>query len=222
VLLMPGQVAANNRQGCFNWFRPGDTGRGLGEAGSIQAMVNAVLAKHRCDRSRVYVTGLSAGAAMATCLLAAYPDMFAAGGIVAGLPAGSAHGVVGAMTRMAGRGAELSAAEWLTRARALAPVAYAGPWPRLSVWRGASDTVVAPINGAQIALQWAALHGLEAGSPVHLVKPGISFQTWGKTTKTPTVELWTMAGVGHTYPTRSAQGFSACDQIARFWGLPKC
>ena len=38
ALLMPGQTAANNRQRCFNWFRPGDTGHDLGEAGSIAAM----------------------------------------------------------------------------------------------------------------------------------------------------------------------------------------
>lgn len=219
ALLMPGQMEANNRHRCFNWFRPADTGRDLGEAGSIHAMIEAMLKKHRLDPGRVFVTGLSAGGAMTACLLASYPGVFAAGAVVAGLPAGSASGVVGAMTRMAGHGADLSPQEWMARARALAPIGHAGPWPRLSVWRGEADTVVAPINGSQLAVQWTQLAGLEAPPEMETVKPGVERQRWGKQGEPAQVELWTVAGMGHVYPVAGADGISAAKEIARFWGL---
>ena len=86
ALLMPGQTEANNAQTCFNWFRPGDIKRGHGEVQSIVEMVAAVLRQTRGDPKRVFVTGLSAGGAMTAALLAAYPDVFAGGAVVAGLP----------------------------------------------------------------------------------------------------------------------------------------
>ena len=38
------------------------------------------------DRRRIFVTGLSAGGAMTLAMLATYPDVFAAGAVIAGLP----------------------------------------------------------------------------------------------------------------------------------------
>ena len=46
---------------CFNWFQPEDTARDRGEALSIRQMIDAMIARHSVDRSRVYVVGLSAG-----------------------------------------------------------------------------------------------------------------------------------------------------------------
>ena len=64
ALLLPEQQRANNPNGCFNWFQPGDTRRGQGEALSIRQMVDKMLLDHGIDGRRVYVTGLSAGGAM--------------------------------------------------------------------------------------------------------------------------------------------------------------
>jgi poly(hydroxyalkanoate) depolymerase family esterase len=219
VLLMPGQLSANNRQGCFNWFRPADTGRDLGEAASIAAMVRAVVARENCDPSRVFVTGLSAGGAMTACLLAAYPDMFAAGAVVAGLPAGAANGVVTAMTRMSGHGGELSPGEWMARARALAPIGHSGGWPRLSIWHGDADTVVAPRNSLHLAQQWTTLQGLDTLPAVSTLKPGVRCESWGRPGEAPMVQSWEVAGMGHIYPTEKSGGVAAAREIARFWGL---
>ena len=52
----------------------------------------------------MFVTGLSAGGAMAAVLLASYPEAFAGGGIIAGLPFGIAHSVPQAFDRMRGHG----------------------------------------------------------------------------------------------------------------------
>jgi poly(hydroxyalkanoate) depolymerase family esterase len=96
VYLFPWFVAlwgANNQNACFNWFQPKDTARDRGEALSIRQMIDAMIARHSVDRSRVYVVGLSAGGAMAAAMLAAYPERFAGGAIVAGVPYGCANTV---------------------------------------------------------------------------------------------------------------------------------
>src|SRR5437763_1256534 len=61
-----------------------------GEAASIRAMVDRTVADHGLDPRRVFVTGLSAGGAMAAVMLAAYPEAFAGGAVVAGVPYGCA------------------------------------------------------------------------------------------------------------------------------------
>ena len=65
ALLFPEQVRGNNANGCFNWFETGDSRRGGGEAASIAHAVAAAVAQHRLDPARVFITGLSAGGAMA-------------------------------------------------------------------------------------------------------------------------------------------------------------
>ena len=79
ILLFPEQNRTNNPLLCFNWFLPDDSGRGMGEAASIANMIAAVKAAHDVDPDRVFVTGLSAGGAMASVMLATYPELFAAG-----------------------------------------------------------------------------------------------------------------------------------------------
>src|SRR5471032_3306882 len=64
AVLAPEQPNSNNMAGCFNWFQPGDTARGAGEAASIHQMIVRALADHRLDKKRVFITGLSAGGAM--------------------------------------------------------------------------------------------------------------------------------------------------------------
>ena len=65
ALLLPEQRRANNHNGCFNWFKPDDAERDCGEARSIFQMIDHMVADHDLDQSRIFVTGLSAGGAMA-------------------------------------------------------------------------------------------------------------------------------------------------------------
>ena len=219
VLLMPGQTDDNNSQRCFNWFRPGDNTRDHGEAASIVAMTHATIAQYHCDPARVFVTGLSAGGAMTACLLASYPELFAAGAVVAGLPAGAARNVMGAMSRMSGRGQHLTPAEWTARAHAMAPARFDGRFPSLSIWRGTADPVVAPVNAELLAEQWTGLLGIDQPRTQKRVKPGITCDSWG--TPKAAVQLWTIADAGHVYPVRADQGVSAAAEIARFWDISR-
>src|SRR4029079_7919101 len=104
AVLFPEQQRSNNPNLCFNWFQPQDARRGGGEALSIRQMVNALQVRHAIDRGRVFVSGLSAGGAMAAVMLATYPDVFAGGVVIAGLPFGTAHTVPEAFDRMRGHG----------------------------------------------------------------------------------------------------------------------
>jgi poly(hydroxyalkanoate) depolymerase family esterase len=86
ALAIPGQKQENNQNNCFNWFNTEDIRREKGEALSIKQIVDKIKSDHNIDSKRVFVTGLSAGGAMTSVMLAAYPDVFAGGGVVAGLP----------------------------------------------------------------------------------------------------------------------------------------
>lgn len=228
ALVLPTQSEDNHRQRCFNWFRPAHVARGSGEAQSIRAMVTEAVRRFASDTRAVYIVGLSAGGAMAVAMLAAYPDVFAAGASIAGLPVGAATGAASALARMAQAGPDDRSAEaWADQVRNAAPAGYRGPWPRLSIWHGGLDTVVDPANAALLTLQWRAVHGLLA-APSTVTMHGLARQeVWGAANR-PAVELWTLPAMAHGYPVAVAGvpsaavlpvGVSATEEIARFWRL---
>jgi poly(hydroxyalkanoate) depolymerase family esterase len=227
-LVLPRQAEANNAGRCFQWFHPADTERDKGEAGSLAAMTRTAIDRFRSDSDRVFVVGLSAGGAMAVAILAAYPDLFAAGASIAGLPVGAARSSMQALLRMASAGPAQSPEAWADLARAAAPVGFAGPWPRLSIWQGQADTTVAPENATLLAMQWRALHGLDAAAMAEQVRNGVTHRTWPDG-KTRLVELWSLPLLAHAYPAGTRvvalapfvepAPVDASAGIARFFGL---
>src|SRR6476620_2929494 len=75
AVVYPQQQPTNNAKNCFSWFLRGDTVRGQGEALSIREMVDHAITKLASDRRKVFVTGLSACGAMASVMLATYPEI---------------------------------------------------------------------------------------------------------------------------------------------------
>lgn len=227
-LILPEQVKANNAGRCFQWFHPSDTTRGNGEAGSIADMTRTAISRFGSDPRRVFVVGLSAGGAMAAALLAAYPDVFAAGASIAGLPVGAARSGMQAMLRMASAGPEQSSEAWAEQVYAAAPAGFAAPWPRLSIWQGQADRTVAPGNGILLAKQWRALHSLTTAPGVEQVHDEVRHQTWSDG-KQPLVELWSLPHLLHAYPIGPTvvaprrfiepSPIDATVEIARFFGL---
>jgi poly(hydroxyalkanoate) depolymerase family esterase len=230
AVLAPEQQPANNPNRCFNWFEPGDTRRGLGEAESIRSMVTHVLDAHGLEPDRVFVTGLSAGGAMAGALLATYPDVFAAGAIVAGLPYGAATNLREALDAMQGRSG-LSQSELARRVRQAGP--DAAPVPRVSVWHGRADTTVSERNATDSAVQWAAAHGLPAEPSEVQSRPGRTVAVWRSPGGEVLVERHLLDGLGHGTPLKTGgedpigsaapfmleAGISSSLEIARFWGI---
>ncbi|MBP0445909.1 PHB depolymerase family esterase [Roseomonas sp. SSH11] len=233
ALLMPEQRRTNNAHLCFNWFEPGDTGRDMGEAASIRQMIGWMLREHGLDPARVFITGLSAGGAMTSVMLATYPEVFAAGAVVAGLPHGAASGVgeaLGAMARPA------ALAPGLRGDAVRAASRHRGPWPRVAVWHGDADTTVHPGNADEIAKQWLDLHGLADAAPRRGTgEGGHELHRWAGADGTVRVALHRVAGLGHGVPLSPGReegrcgqagaylldaGLSSTHAILDFWGLP--
>ena len=232
VLVLPEQIRENNRARCFNWFEPEDVCRGGGEAASIRQMIRMAEKRFQTDARKTYVVGLSAGGAMAAAMLAAYPTVFAAGAVVAGMPVGSAHGAGGAILRMHRANGHTSQAKLVEAVRLSSPRRQTGTWPRLSIWQGDQDRVLDPANADILATQFAGLHTVNIMSnSAEQLAPGVLREVWGNADR-PKVELWRIAGMGHGFPIdarladggRSAPavldvGLSGADHIARFFGL---
>lgn len=231
ALLFPEQTAANNPKACFDWFLPGDTTRDKGEALSIRNMIEQVVRTHGIDLSRIYVTGLSAGGAMAAVMLATYPEVFAAGAIIAGLPFGAASNVQEALNAMF-QGRTRSPGEWGDLVRAASQ--HEGPWPRVSVWHGGADQVVKPGNAAELVKQWTDVHGLPAAPTERGSVDGHSREVWKDASGAEIVERVSVAGMGHGTPLAVGAGemeggtagafmldvgISSTHHIATFFGL---
>lgn len=226
ALLFPEQHAGNNPNLCFNWFRPGDTRRDAGEALSIRQMIEAMILAHGIDRERIFITGLSAGGAMASAMLATYPELFAGGAIIAGLAYGRASTVPEAFDCM--RGQRLASDEELwALLRAASP--HEGPWPRISIWQGAADPTVAPSNAENIAAQWRSVHGLDAAPTQSEILGPRARRRWCDAKGDILIEVNTLAHMGHGTPIGEDLGVagpymldvgvSSTREIASFWGL---
>jgi poly(hydroxyalkanoate) depolymerase family esterase len=231
ALLLPQQQLSNNPNNCFNWFLPGDIERGSGEALSIRQMIDTMIAVHGIDRDRVFVTGLSAGGAMTSVMLAAYPELFAGGAIIAGLPFGTAASVNEALESMFHVRAR-PAQEWGDLVRAASR--HKGPWPRISVWHGSADSVVRPENAEEIIKQWVDVHGLDPAPSLTETVDGYPRQVWRDRAGRDIIESYTIAGMAHGAPLAAGPadthcgipgaflldvGISSSYHIAKFWGL---
>jgi len=230
VVLFPEQQRSNNPNLCFNWFTPEDTARGGGEALSIRQMVAAAQIAHGTDPARVFVTGLSAGGAMTAVMLATYPDVFAGGAVIAGLPFAVARSVPEAFDRMRGHGGpRRSELAGLVRAASQ----HSGGWPTLSVWHGDADLTVAPSNAAALVEQWRPLHEA-SGPPVQSqIAEGCSRRVWKDAAGREVIEHYSLADLGHGTPLDAARsdhrekaapfmldaGVSSTALISRYWGI---
>lgn len=231
ALLLPQQQSGNNSSTCFNWFEAGDTARGAGEPLSIRQMVDRMKADHGSDPARIYVTGLSAGGAMAAVMLATYPDVFAGGAIVAGIPYRCATTQNAAFSCM-NPGSDLTPAQWGDKVRAAS--SWTGPWPVVSIWHGDADYTVRPMNLAESMQQWTNVHGIDQAADVSDTIAGFPHRVYKDAAGVPLVETFSITGMGHGTPVDPGTGATQCGTagayildvnicssyyIARFWGL---
>lgn len=214
ALLMPQQQPSNNQNTCFNWFLPEDTQRGRGEAASIKQMIDTMTRETAVDPSRIFITGLSAGGAMTSVMLACYPDVFAAGAIVAGLPFGAASNLQQALQSMYQSPPRLPR-EWGDTVRAAGPRVEV-TWPRVSVWHGAADKTVIPSNAREMLKQWTDVHGLPQSPTEQMTVDGHSRHVWLNDRGEEAIEFYSIAGMGHGTPLAIGRADSECGHAGPF------
>ncbi|MFF1295071.1 MULTISPECIES: alpha/beta hydrolase family esterase [unclassified Streptomyces] len=205
-VVLPQQQSANNASLCFNWFQSGDMARGQGEAASVAQMVERQAGD--VSGGPVYVTGLSAGGGMTAVMMAAYPERFTAGGIVAGLPYGCAQAAGSPYVCMY-VGATQTPGQWGDRVRAARP-GYAGPWPRLVAFQGTADYTVKPVNMSDLVEQWTDVQGGDQVADVSDTVAGYPHRTYTNAGGTTVVETYSVTGMGHGQPVDPGSGSAQC------------
>jgi poly(3-hydroxybutyrate) depolymerase len=86
IVLYPEQRMLNNTSKCFNFFVGLKAKRNKGEAASIKNMITYMFNEYNIDHSKVFITGMSAGAGMSNVMLNAYPEVFNAGALLESPP----------------------------------------------------------------------------------------------------------------------------------------
>ncbi|MEY4563976.1 MAG: hypothetical protein RLZZ618_3253 [Pseudomonadota bacterium] len=214
LVLYPEQPASANPSKCWNWFKPQDQMRDDGEPSLIAGIAAEVAARHGVDSRRIFVAGLSAGAAMAVVLGETHPELFAGVGAHSGLPYGSAHDIPSALAAMKGGRSGAAGLKNMTGAGA-APRKKAARAAPIIVFHGDRDHTVQQSNGADIVQQALDAHTkatLDAGLRVSTERVtragGRSFTRTSHTDDTgrACIESWTVHGAGHAWSGGSAKG----------------
>jgi poly(3-hydroxybutyrate) depolymerase len=245
ALLLPEQQQDNNSARCFNFFMDEHNRRGRGEAASIAAMVSTMMAQHDVDRSRVFITGLSAGGAMTAVMLAAYPDVFTAGAIIAGVPYGCASAGGSAFLRTqkfwfvwwygeAGWAAYRcgidrtplpplapsthSPDEWRRLLAEAGAPATTTAWPKVSIWHGSEDGTVHPANLQELVKQWTAAHGIDQVPDAQSPSSGPYRRREYKDMQGDTkVESFEIPGMRHAIPVDPGPGPNQCGKSGDYF-----
>ena len=162
MVLYPEQPATHHIKKCWHWYDPRHQHRGAGEPSLVAGMTRQISLQYGADTSRVFLAGVSAGAAMASLVAAAYPEVYSALALHSGLVHSASATVIDALGVMQ-KGvpspephAVAAFAEMGARARVV---------PTLVI-HGERDAVLAPINGAQAAKQWFLTNALVMGQPL--------------------------------------------------------
>ncbi len=158
LVLYPEQRRLANSLRCWNWFsRSAQTG--AGEAAILADMIRSIADEYGVDTERVYVAGLSAGAAMANNLAVCHADLFAACALHSGVAfaaATSSHEAIKAMRDGARHEAHETGKRAFIQSRGKTEAI-----PALVI-QGDADEVVNPVNARQLAAQFAVLNELLA------------------------------------------------------------
>lgn len=196
-VVYPAQPSRANPAKCWNWFRTADQQRGSGEPSLIAGITRQIMESYLVDRKRVYVAGLSAGAAAAAIMGATYSDLYAAIGIHSGLACGVATDLPSALAAMKQGGPP--GHEIILGDRQ--------PVPTI-VFHGDRDTTVHPNNGGQILEQ--SVSTMVTQKKVHHGHvPG--GHTYTRTVLSDAsghrmLEHWNIHGAGHAWSGGSPAG----------------
>lgn len=164
AVLYPQQSLRSHPNRCWKWYDKA-TQEGGGDVKMIVGMIEKVAEKYPIDRMRIYICGISAGAAMANIVALNHPHLIAAIGLHSGPMFGAGHSLMGAYGVMQ-HGASSRVGS------AIAEVLHKFPefplMPTILI-HGQGDKTVRPINQTQLAQQCLLLNRLAADSAAPVV-----------------------------------------------------
>ncbi len=216
LVAYPAQTISANSSKCWNWFRSEDQGRERGEPSLIAGVTREVAAHYRVDEHRIFVAGLSAGAAMAVVLGTTYPELYAGVAAHSGLAYAVAHNATSAFNAMRS-GSSAAAAGGAKRSV-----------PTI-VFHGDRDNTVNVKNGSEI-VEHAIASSRDKTILTETVETGVAAKG-GTFTRTvyaegprPYIEYWRLHGAGHAWSGGSPRGSytsphgpDASSEIVRFF-----
>lgn len=217
ALVLPEQPSTTNPViNCFDWGTPSNDSRGQGEALSIHNMVQYAKTNYHVDPSRIYVTGLSAGGGMAADLLADYPDVFAAGSINSG-PAAQCSTTGIFNTNCTSGHTSHTPRQWGDLIRNSYP-GYTGPYPRVAIWQGTSDTTVNPDELAYNRDGWTNVWGLgQTPSSTRSLTGGTTESVYNDANGKPAVVTYAVAGMGHGLAVNPGSTADQCGTTGAYY-----
>lgn len=159
AVLYPQQALRTHVQRCWKWYDQA-TQDGGGDVGMIVGMIRQILACHPIDQRKVYICGLSAGAAMANIIALNHPDLFAAIGLHSSPMFGAGHSQIGAFGVMQ-HGAH--ARTHTAIAEVLEKLPDYPVMPTILI-QGMADKIVRPVNQTQLLQQSLMINRLNPES----------------------------------------------------------
>ncbi|WP_243397855.1 alpha/beta hydrolase family esterase [Herbaspirillum robiniae] len=152
AVLYPEQSLRAHPQRCWKWYDK-TLQNGEGDSAALAALIEDITSIHAIDRQRIYVCGISAGAAMAHILALTHPALVAAVGLHSGPVFGGCNSAAGAYRVMQHGSRYPTAAmdELLNRLPRLQAT------PAILIG-GDIDKIVRPINQGQLAEQFVRLN----------------------------------------------------------------
>jgi poly(hydroxyalkanoate) depolymerase family esterase len=240
LVVYPEQTKEANPLRCWNWFDTKHQERDAGEPSLLAAIVRQVGSTHNVNSRRVYVAGISAGAAMAVVMGTTYPDLFSGIGVMAGLAFKSGTTLETGLAAMKQGGPDPKQLGLLAfkvmgdrggKATRRMPVI---------VFHGDADPYLSLINAEQVIAQWATTNDyLDDGKGNNSVSPepartieglipaGHSYlrYLYGDRSGRLLLEKWIVKGLGHAWsgsptamPFADRKGPNASEEMWRFFG----
>jgi poly(hydroxyalkanoate) depolymerase family esterase len=203
LVVYPTQPGHANPAKCWNWFRANDQRRGRGEPSLIAGITCQVMHDYSVDPQRVYVGGLSAGAAAAAVMGATYPDLYAAIGVHSGLACGAADDIISAFAAMRGDSRYSTAS-----GKATDVLEDQQPFVPTIVFHGDRDNIVHPRNADHViscslkASKWRKKVDRGCVPDGHAYTRTIHTDANGRAM----LEQWCIHGAGHAWSGGSPAG----------------
>lgn len=194
LIAYPAQAPSANALRCWNWFDPSNQQRDCGEPALIAGITRQLMNEYAVDPQRVYIAGLSAGAAAAAVLGKTYPDLYAAIGVHSGVPVGVARNAASAFTAMLNGGV---VGEHQSSEERVPTI----------VFHGDRDATVHPDNGDRVIAQ-AMIPDLSVSVQESGVTSGHAYTCtrYSDASGRSMLEQWVIHGAGHAWSGGSPLG----------------